>query len=177
MADIEPDQPGLAGRAAGWLRQISRVLSLLLIAVMLGLLLQSGLRVIAESEALALDLAEQNLRNLVWLQAQRTLAREGSAGLRPLAGQDPRQWAAAHGSPAGPGPRPHDPQALATGLRERWFFDPARGELVYRSRWIEGGERRWTVVLVVDPADSPTPGLPRDLRLQRVAPEGGVDQD
>ncbi|MBS3960076.1 MAG: hypothetical protein KGZ52_11850 [Xanthomonadaceae bacterium] len=150
---------------ARWLGLVAKVSTLLVVVALLGLLVRAGIDVIIESERTALALAEQNLRNLVWLEAQRVLAREGPAGLPPLAGQDPRQWAEPGGSPAGPGPPPYDPAALAAGLRERWHFDPRHGELVYRSDWLPGGERRWRVELVFDGADSPTPGLPRDLRL------------
>ncbi|MBS3896306.1 hypothetical protein [Silanimonas sp.] len=157
---------------ARWLGTVARVATLLLVVTLLGLLVRAGIDIIVESERTALDLAETNLRNLVWLEAQRTLAREGPAGLPPLAGQDPRQWAEPGGSPAGPGAAPHDPEAVAAGLRERWHFDERRGELVYRSGWLPGGERRWRVELMFDGADSPTPGLPRNLRLVQRPPRG-----
>lgn len=155
-----------------WLGMVARVATLLLVVILLGFLARAGIDIIVESERTALELAETNLRNLVWLEAQRVLAREGPAGLPPLAGQDPRQWAAPGGSPAGPGAAPHDPEAVAAGLRERWHFDEGRGELVYRSGWLPGGERRWRVELMFDGADSPTPGLPRNLRLVQRPPRG-----
>lgn len=157
---------------AGWLGWVARVSALLVVVSLLGLLLRAGIDLIVEGERTALALAETNLRNLVWLEAQRVLAREGPAGLPRLAGQDPRQWAAPGGSPAGPGAAPHDPEAVAAGLRERWHFDPRRGELVYHSAWLPGGERRWRVELVFDGSDSATPGLARDLRLVQRPPRG-----
>jgi len=155
---------------ARWLAKAASISTLLLAVALLGLLARVSIDVLIESERIALGQAEINLRNLVWLEAQRTLAREGPAGLPALAGRDPRQWAEPGGSPVGPGAPPFDTEAVAAGLRERWHFDPRRGELVYRSGWLPGGERRWRVELEFDGADSPTPGLPRSLRLVQRPP-------
>jgi len=158
-------RPAHATTAAGWSRQVSRALTLLLIAVLLALLLRAGQNILGESERIALDLAERNLRNLVWLEARRVTAEEGVAGLRLRAGQDPRPWAEQRigtrhpvGPPAGP---------LSEWAEQRWSFDADRGELVYHPAWMRGGERRWRVELREDGVDSPTPGLARDLFLVR----------
>lgn len=146
--------------------------TLVVVVALIGMFGRAGVDVANESERTALELAETNLRNLVWLEAQRVLAGEGPKGLRALEGQDPRQWGASGGSPVAPGLPPYDAEAVAAGLRERWRFDRARGELVYRAEWLPGGERRWRVELVLDAADSPTPGLARDLRLVSRPPHG-----
>ena len=66
--------------------------TLVVVVALIGMFGRAGVDVANESERTALELAETNLRNLVWLEAQRVLAREGPKGLRALEGQDPRQW-------------------------------------------------------------------------------------
>lgn len=154
--------PRDARRNLGWQRLFARMAALLLILLLVGVLVRSALGVIARAETVGLELAEQNLRNLVWLKAQRTVAAEGMAGLPALAGQDPRPWGDA-GDAAGPG----GATTLQTEMDRRWSFDSASGELVYRSSWLEEGERRWRVVLIGEGAGGPTPGLARGLLLQQ----------
>lgn len=155
---------------ARWLAKVARSGTLVVVVALLGVLVRAGVDVVVESERTALDLAETNLRHLVWLEARRVLAREGLAGLHRLEGQDPRQWGEAGGSPVAPVAAPFDAGAVGAGMRERWRFDASRRELVYHAAWLPGGERRWRVQLVVDGADSPTPGLVRDVELVRRPP-------
>jgi len=158
--------PAFATTSAGWLRHVNRAVSLLIIVVLLTLLFRAGRDILAEGERMALDLAEQNLKNLVWLEGKRVVAEEGVDGLRRRAGSDPRTWAQDRLADLRPDERPGGP--LPSWAGERWTFDPARGELVYRVTWLDGGDRRWRVALVQDSAESPTPGLARDLLLVRV---------
>ena len=159
------DRPALATTNAGWLRQVSRALSLLIIVVLATLLFRAGRDILGEGERMALDLAEQNLENLVWLEGKRVVAEEGVAGLQRRAGSDPRAWAQDRVAALRPEDVPGGP--LPSWADERWSFDAARGELVYRVTWLEGGDRRWRVELLLDGAGSPTPGLARDLLLVR----------
>ncbi|GAB3735662.1 hypothetical protein GCM10028794_15390 [Silanimonas algicola] len=156
-------QPALATTNAGWLRQVNRAVTLLIVVVLSTLLFRAGRDVLAEGERMALGLAEQNLENLVWLEGKRVVVEEGVAGLERRAGSDPRRWAqdrlSALPAEAVPG------GALPSWAEERWTFDAARGELVYRVTWLEGGDRRWRVELLRDGVDSSTPGLARDLLL------------
>ena len=151
-----------ARRDLGWQRLFARMAALLLILLLVGVLVRSALNVIARAETVSLELAEQNLRNLVWLKAQRTVAAQGVVGLPALAGQDPRPWADAVGV-AGFGAA----TTLQTEMDRRWTFDSASGELVYRSSWLEEGERRWRVVIVAEGADGPTSRLARGVQLQQ----------
>jgi len=151
-----------ARRDLGWQRLFARMAALLLILLLVGVLVRSALDVIARAETVSLELAEQNLRNLVWLKAQRTVAAQGVAGLPALAGQDPRPWADVFGV-AGSG----GATTLQTEMDRRWSFDSTSGELAYRSSWLEEGERRWRVELIVEGAEGPTPGLARGLQLQQ----------
>lgn len=160
------ERPVYATTAAGWLRQLSRAMALLVIVLLVALLFRAGRAALAEGEQMALDMAEQNLEDLVWLEAKRALAEEGVDGLRRRAGGDPRRWAQDRIATLRPGDLPAGP--LPEWAAERWSFDAARGELVYRPAWLEGGERRWRVDLQQDDANSPTPGLARDLLLVRV---------
>ena len=160
------DRPALATTNAGWLRQVSRALALVIVVILLALLFRAGRSVLAEGERMALDLAEEHLEDLVWLEGKRALAVEGVEGLRRRAGTDPRAWAQDRLASARPDDVPAG--ALPDWADERWSFDAARGELVYRAAWIEDGDRRWRVDLQVDGADSPTPGLARDLLLVEV---------
>lgn len=160
------DHPAFATTGAGWLKQVSRALALLIVVVLMALLFRAGRDVLAEGERLALGLAEQHLQNLVWLEGKRALVEEGPEGLRRRAGQDPRAWARdrivaarVEDAPAGP---------LPAWASDRWRFDAARGELVYDAAWLAGGDRRWRVELLVDGDDSSTPGLARDLLLVEV---------
>ena len=169
MRGLRPEErPRSASTAAGWLRQLSRAMALLIIVVLVALLFRAGREALAEGEQMALDMAEQNLEDLVWLEARRALAEEGVEGLRRRAGQDPRLWARDRLAALPIAERPAGP--LPEWAEERWSFNAARGELVYQPTWLDGGERRWRVVLVEDGADSPTPGLARDLLLVRVSP-------
>lgn len=161
------ERPGLASTNAGWLRQVSRALSLLIVVVLLALLFRGGRAVLAEGERMALGMAEKHLENLVWLEAKRAIGEEGIESLRRRAGQDPRAWARDRIALARPGDAPAGP--LPDWADERWSFDPRSGELRYSTTWIEGGEVRWRVMLVEEGADGPTPGQPRDLVLVRVA--------
>ncbi len=163
-------QPELATTNAGWLRQVNRAVSLLIVVVLATLLFRAGRDVLAEGERLALGLAEQNLENLVWLEGKRVVAEEGIAGLERRAGSDPRRWAQDRLAALPAGEIPGGP--LPSWADERWSFDAARGELVYRVTWLEGGDRRWRVELVLDRVESSTPGLARDLLLVPVS--GGV---
>jgi hypothetical protein len=159
------ERPALATTNAGWLRHVSRALSLLIIAVLVVLLFRAGRDILAEGERMALDLAEQNLENLVWLEGKRVVAEEGVAGLQRRVGSDPRTWAQDRVGALRPDEQPGG--LLPAWADDRWAFDATRGELVYRVTWLEGGDRRWRVELVVDGAGSPTPGLARDLLLVR----------
>lgn len=159
-------RPDFATSRAGWARHTSRAVGLVIIVALMGLLFRSATAVLAEGERLALDMAEQNLRDLVWLEGKRVLAEEGAAGLERRAGSDPRAWAQDRlaARPAGDdlaGPLP-------AWAEERWRFDAARGELVYAATWIEDGDRRWRVVLQRDSAGTPTDRVARDLLLVRV---------
>lgn len=158
--------PTLATTNAGWLRHVNRAVSLLIIVVLVTLLFRAGRDILAEGERMALDLAEQNLKNLVWLEGKRVVAEEGVEGLRRRAGSDPRSWAQDRLAGLRPDEMPAGP--LPQWADERWTFDAARGELVYRVTWLEGGDRRWRVALLQDDAGSSTPGLARDLLLVRV---------
>ncbi len=160
--------PALATTNAGWLRHVNRAVSLLIVVVLLTPLFRAGRDILAEGERMALDLAEQNLENLVWLEAKRVVAEEGMGGLERRAGSDPRGWAQDRLAAVPLADRPTGP--LPAWADERWRFDPARGELVYRVTWLEGGDRRWRVAVYRDDAGSSTPGLARDLLLVRVAP-------
>lgn len=155
----------LATTHAGWLRHVTRAVSLLIIVVLATLLFRAGRDILAEGERMALDLAEQNLENLVWLEGKRVLAEEGLDGLVRRAGSDPRAWAQDRMAGLHPEETPGGP--LPSWADERWTFDTARGELVYRVTWLDGGDRRWRVELVRDDVGSPTPGLARDLVLVR----------
>ena len=161
------ERPALATTHAGWVRQVTRAVSLLIVVVLATLLFRAGRDILAEGERMALDLAEQNLENLVWLEGKRVLAEEGRDGLAARAGSDPRAWAQDRMAALRPEEIPGG--ALPSWADERWAFDAAKGELVYRVTWLDGGDRRWRVELVRDGADSPTPGLVRDLQLVRVA--------
>ncbi len=160
-------RPELATTHAGWLRQVSRALSLLIIVVLVTLLFRAGRDILAEGERMALDLAEKNLENLVWLEGKRVVGEEGVDGLRRRAGSDPRTWAQDRLASVRPDEQPAGP--LPAWADDRWSFDAARGELVYRVTWLDGGDRRWRVELLVDGAGSPTPGLARDLLLVRAS--------
>ena len=160
------DRPELATTNAGWLRHVTRAVGLLIVVVLAALLFRAGRDILAEGERMALDLAEQNLENLVWLEGKRVLAEEGAEGLVRRAGSDPRAWAQDRMAALRPEEMPGGP--LPSWAEERWTFDAARGELVYRVAWLDGGDRRWRVVLVRDGAGSPTPDLARDLLLVRV---------
>lgn len=162
--------PALATTNAGWLRHVNRAVSLLIVAVLLTLLFRAGRDILAEGERMALDLAEQNLENLVWLEGKRVVAEEGMGGLERRAGSDPRGWAQDRLSAIPLAERPGGP--LPEWADDRWSFDGARGELVYRVTWLEGGDRRWRVEVYRDDAGSTTPGLARDLLLVRTAPSG-----
>ena len=161
------ERPHYATTDAGWLRQLSRVLVLLMLVALAAVLFRAGRDVLSEGERMALQMAEQNLENLVWLEAKRAVNEEGVDGLRRRAGQDPRVWARDRLSTLPMAERPGG--ALPAWAEERWSFDASRGELVYRPAWLDGGERRWRVELAVDGVDSPTPGLARDLLLVRVS--------
>ena len=163
------ERPHYATTDAGWLRQLSRVLVLLMVVMLVAVLFRAGRDVLAEGERMALQMAEQNLENLVWLEAKRVVNEEGVEVLRRRAVQDPRVWARDRLSSLPMAERPGD--ALPAWAEDRWSFDDTRGELVYRPSWIEGGERRWRVELIEDGADSLTPGLARDLLLVRVSPD------
>ena len=118
-------RPDFATSRAGWARHTSRAVGLVIIVALMGLLFRSATAVLAEGERLALDMAEQNLRDLVWLEGKRVLAEEGAAGLERRAGSDPRAWAQDRlaARPAGDdlaGPLP-------AWAEERWRFDAARG--------------------------------------------------
>lgn len=160
------DRPGLATTHAGWLRQINRAASLLIVIVLLALLFRAGREALAEGERMALGLAEQHLQNLVWLEAKRVIAEEGITGLQRRVGQDPRVWA--RGGIAVELPETVRQAGLPGWAEERWSFDAIRGELHYQATWIEDGDARWRVELVKDGLDSPSPGLARDLRLVRL---------
>lgn len=162
------ERPHYASTDAGWLRQLSRVLVLVMVVALAAVLFRAGRDVLAEGERMALQMAEQNLENLVWLEAKRAVNEEGVEGLRRRAGQDPRLWARDRLAALPIAERPGGP--LPEWAEDRWSFDAARGELVYQPTWLDGGERRWRVILVADGADSPTPGLARDLLLVRVSP-------
>ena len=162
--------PALATTNAGWLRHVNRAVSLLIVVVLLTLLFRAGRDILAEGERMALDLAEQNLENLVWLEGKRVVAEEGMGGLERRAGSDPRGWAQDRLSAIPLADRPGGP--LPEWADDRWSFDGARGELVYRVTWLEGGDRRWRVEVYRDDAGSTTPGLARDLLLVRTAPSG-----
>ena len=169
MRGLRPeDRPRSASTAAGWLRQLSRAMALLIIVVLVALLFRAGREALAEGEQMALDMAEQNLEDLVWLEARRALAEEGVEGLRRRAGGDPRTWAQDRIGTLRPDDLPTGP--LPEWAGERWYFDARRGELVYRPVWMSGGERRWRVELQQDGVDSPTPGLARDLLVVRIRP-------
>lgn len=173
MRGLRPeDRPRSATTGAGWLRQLSRALALLIVVVLVAVLFRAGREVLAEGEQMALGMAEQNLEDLVWLEAQRALAEEGIEGLHRRAGGDPRRWAQDRLATARPGDLPAGP--LPEWAGERWRFDGQRGELVYEPVWMAGGERRWRVELQQDGVDSMTPGLARDLLLvRRDPPEAG----
>ncbi len=153
---------------AGWLKLVSRALALLIVVVLIVLLFMAGRSVLAEGERLALGLAEKHLENLVWLEGKRALAEGGVDGLRSRAGSDPRTWAQDRLLAVRPSDAPAGPMPEWAG--GRWTFDAIRGELVYRALWLPEGDHRWRVHLLVDGVDSPTPGLARDLLLERVAP-------
>lgn len=158
--------PALATTNAGWLRHVNRAVSLLIMVVLTTLLFRAGRDLLAEGERMALDLAEQNLENLVWLEGKRVVAEEGVAGLARRAGSDPRTWAQDRVASLRPEAVPGGP--LPAWAEDRWAFDAARGELIYRVTWLDGGDRRWRVELLRDGGDSSTPGLARDLLLVRV---------
>lgn len=160
------ERPAPATSNAGWLRHVNRAVSLLIVVVLVTLLFRAGRDILAEGERMALDLAEQNLENLVWLEGKRVVAEEGVAGLEQRAGSDPRTWAQDRVAALRPEERPGGP--LPSWADDRWTFDPVRGELVYRVTWLDGGDRRWRVEVFRDGADSSTPGLARDLLLVRV---------
>lgn len=160
--------PALATTNAGWLRHVNRAVSLLIVVVLLTLLFRAGRDILAEGERMALDLAEQNLENLVWLEGKRVAAEEGVGGLERRAGSDPRAWAQDRLASIPMAERPGGP--LPEWADERWSFDTGRGELVYRVAWLDGGDRRWRVEVYRDDAGTSTPGLARDLLLVRVAP-------
>lgn len=167
-ARLRTEVSGFATTDAGWLKLLSRALGLLIVVVLIGLLFQAGRSVLAEGERLALGLAEEHLEDLVWLEGKRALAEEGVDGLRRRAGSDPRTWAQDRLLAVRPSDAPAGP--LPEWADDRWTFDAARGELVYRALWLPEGDHRWRIRLLVDGVDSPTPGLARDLRLERVAP-------
>lgn len=162
------EQPALATTGAGWLRHVSRGLSLLIVVLLVTLLFRAGRDVLAEGERMALDLAEQNLENLVWLEGKRVAAEEGVAGLERRARSDPRAWAQDRVAAVRPEEMPGGP--LPSWANERWTFDGARGELVYRVTWLDGSERRWRVDVLRDGDDTSTPGLARDLVLVAIEP-------
>lgn len=162
-----PPHPMLATTGAGWSRRLSHAVVLLVLALLAAVLLRAGHAVLAEGEALALDMAERHLRNLVWLEGQRTLAREGVAGLAARVGQDPRAWAEPWPAELVPPPMG---RAAAPAMASRWRFDTARGELVYTPAWLPEPERRWRVVLPSNGDGSPTPYLAPGLLLERVPP-------
>ena len=164
MTRPEP-RPDFATTRAGWLRQVSRALALVIVVALMAMLFRGATAVLAEGERLALDMAEQNLQNLVWLEGKRALAEEGVDGLRRRAGSDPRTWAQDRIARARPG---DDLAGPPPGWAdERWHFDAASGEIVYTATWLADGDRRWRVELQIDGAGSPTPGLARDLLLVR----------
>lgn len=159
-------RPEFATTNAGWLRQLSRGVALVVIVALMGLLFSAATTVLAEGERLALDMAEENLEDLVWLEGKRVVAEEGVDGLRQRVGTDPRTWAQDRIAAARPGDDLAGP--LPDWADERWSFDAARGELVYTAAWLEDGDRRWRVALQFDGAGSSTPGLARDLLLVRI---------
>lgn len=158
-----PESQALATTNAGWLRQVNRAVSLLVVVVLATLLFRAGRDILVEGERMALELAEQNLENLVWLEGKRVVAEEGVAGLQRRAGSDPRTWAQDRMASLGPDAVPGGP--LPSWAEDRWRFDAARGELVYRVTWLDGGDRRWRVEVLRDGDESSTPGLARDLLL------------
>lgn len=165
---VPPHHPAARARAsldARRIRHLSRVLALLLVALLAALLLRAGRDVLAEGERMALQMAEQHLENLVWLEGQRALAEEGPAGLQRRAGTDPRRW---------PQDRLSAPPAggVPTWVDARWTYDDASGELRYHPAWLPGGVWRWRVEARREGVDSPSPGLARDLLLVRIAPAG-----
>jgi len=160
-------RPVLATTGAGWSRRLRHAAALLVLALLAAVLLRAGHAVLAEGEALALDMAERHLRNLVWLEGQRTLAREGAAGLAARVGRDPRAWAEPWPAELGPG---RTGPSAAPAMDARWHFDAARGELVYTPAWLPEPERRWRVVLPSDGDGSPAPSLAQGLLLERVPP-------
>lgn len=162
------DRPHYATTNAGWLRLLVRVMGLVIMVALSVFLLGAGRSALAEGERLALELAEQNLRNLVWLEGKRVAGEEGVEGLQRRAGGDPRAWAKDRIAAGRPGDAPAG--ALPAWADDRWRFDPVRGELVYTPTWMPGGPIRWKVVLQVDGVDSSTPGLARDLLLVRASP-------
>jgi hypothetical protein len=162
--------PMRASTDTGWVRLLSRALGLLVVALLMLVLQRAGRELLAEGERLGLGLAEENLRNLVWLEGRRVLAEEGVAGLERRAGGDPRAWARARLAAARPGDVPAVEPLWA---ESRWRFDAARGELVYHSRWLDEGDHRWRVELRDDRGKPAAPGQGRDLQLVAVATAGG----
>jgi hypothetical protein len=162
------DRPSLATTGAGWTRRTSRALVLLIVAILLALLLRAGRDAMAEAEGIALDMTEKHLRNLVWLEGERTLASEGVQGLGARVGQDPRQWAHVGASELRAEGDGRPEEGAARG--ERWHFDAARGELVYRVAWLPERERRWRVVLQASNGGgaASASASARGLRLERV---------
>jgi hypothetical protein len=163
---MSAERPAFATSGAVWMRQVSRAISLVIVVALMALLFGAAKSVLSEGERLALDMAEQNLEDLVWLEGRRALAEEGVRGLQRRAGSDPRTWALDRLTRLPAGDALADP--LPQWADDRWQFDAARGELVYAATWIEGGDRRWRVALQVDGAGTPTPGMARDLLLLRV---------
>ncbi|HAI60210.1 MAG TPA: hypothetical protein DCM32_10095 [Xanthomonadaceae bacterium] len=157
---------GYATTDAGWLRQVSRALALLIVVALVVLLLRIGRDVLAEGERMALRMAEQNLENLVWLEGKRALVEEGAAGLHRRAGGDPRAWAQDRLATVPAADLPTG--KLPAWAEQNWSFDAASGELRYTPAWLPGGVRRWRVELVRDGVESPSPGLARDLLLVRI---------
>ncbi|GIX39283.1 MAG: hypothetical protein KatS3mg128_0332 [Silanimonas sp.] len=160
-------RPVLATTGAGWSRRLAHAAALLVLALLAAVLLRAGHAVLAEGEALALDMAERHLRNLVWLEGQRVLAREGVAGLAARVGQDPRAWTEPWPAELG---QDRSNRAAAPAMDTRWQFDAARGELVYTPAWLPEPERRWRVVLSLAADERLTPAQAQGLRLERVSP-------
>lgn len=159
-------EPRFATTDARWLRLLVRVLVLMIISALVVVLLRGARDGLAEGERMALDMAERNLKNVVWLEAQRTIANEGVAALESRAGKDPRAWMRPLNANEGGAPT----EAMAEFVEARWSFDEKRGELVYRADWLPAGDRRWRVELVRDGDGKPPLGLARDLLLVRVGP-------
>lgn len=157
-------EPRFAIADARWLRLLVRVLVLIMVFAFVAVLLRGARDGLAEGERMALSLAERNLINVVWLEAQRTIANEGVAGLELRAGKDPRQWM----QPIKPRQGPQQPGGMAAFVEARWSFDSARGELVYTADWLPAGDRRWRVEVLRDGDGKSPHGLARDLHLLRV---------